>query len=126
MLRLTLVLNASPLCSQKWFSDPEEFKPERFVEEGKDVKQPATSRPLGAPGVPDFAFAPFGAGVRTCVGQRLAVVESLLLLCSVVRKFNFTLDKGKHGEEGHVYIHNDITIGPKKGLFLQFQPRAPA
>jgi hypothetical protein len=39
---------------------------------------------------------PFGAGPRTCVGQRLAMMEAVQILSSVVKHFDFKLDGTLH------------------------------
>jgi len=55
---------------------PEIFDPARFLR--------------GKP--PDrFAFVPFGAGPRVCVGAQLALVEVVLMLAILVRNFHFGL-----------------------------------
>jgi cytochrome P450 len=38
-----------------------------------------------------FAFVPFGAGPRVCVGAQLALVEVVLVLAILVRNFRFGL-----------------------------------
>jgi cytochrome P450 len=45
-----------------------------------------------APAPPRFAFLPFGAGPRICVGAQFAMAEAVLVLASMVRRFHITLD----------------------------------
>ena len=48
--------------------------------------------PKGCPdGGPMYGFVPFGAGKRTCPGQRLAMLESVIILASIVKHFQFRL-----------------------------------
>jgi len=62
------------------FPDPDAFKPERFL----DVGELQMSKPVGGPHHP-FSFVPFGAGQRTCVGQRLSQIEAVMMLSAVVK-----------------------------------------
>ncbi|TQL57326.1 cytochrome P450 [Propioniferax innocua] len=54
----------------RWWDDPYEFKPERFLEAG----------PLPA------AYFPFGAGDRICIGQHLALMEVVLVVATILRR----------------------------------------
>ena len=60
------------------WSNPEAFIPARFLPD--------------APGPPRFAFMPFGAGPRICVGAQFAMAEAVLVLASLVQRFEWTLD----------------------------------
>lgn len=53
--------------------DPDAFDPSRFLP--------------GAEPPPRFAFLPFGAGPRVCVGAQFAMTEAVLVLASLVRRF---------------------------------------
>jgi cytochrome P450 len=53
--------------------DPEHFDPGRFL-------------PGGAP-YDRFAYLPFGAGPRVCVGAQFALAESTLALAALIQKF---------------------------------------
>ncbi|KAG8996749.1 hypothetical protein FRB94_008044 [Tulasnella sp. JGI-2019a] len=56
----------------KYFPDPYEFKPERFMK---------TMNPNA------HAFIPFSAGTRACVGRHFSEVESVCLIAHMVRDF---------------------------------------
>ncbi|GMS93067.1 hypothetical protein PENTCL1PPCAC_15242 [Pristionchus entomophagus] len=61
------------------FENPEEFRPERFLEEdGKTVNKKATERMIA-----------FGMGKRQCVGEGLARTEIFLVLGSLLLNYRF-------------------------------------
>ena len=62
----------------EFFPDPEQFKPERFLE------------PTHHPN----AFIPFGGGPRLCVGMRFALNEMRMCIAKIISKFEFTLSPG--------------------------------
>ncbi|RCG27251.1 cytochrome P450 [Sphaerisporangium album] len=66
----------------RWFPDPEEFRPERWTD-AFDATLPA------------HAWFPFGGGPRACPGARFALVESVLVLATVARRFSLRVDPGE-------------------------------
>ncbi|KAG4943085.1 hypothetical protein JHK85_047731 [Glycine max] len=62
-----------------WGNDVNEFNPGRF----SDGVARAGKHPL--------AFIPFGLGVRTCIGQNLAVLQTKLALAIILQRFSFRL-----------------------------------
>ncbi len=58
------------------WQDPDLFRPARFMPD-----QPAPAR---------FAFMPFGAGPRVCVGAQFAMTEAILVLAAIVGRFKIT------------------------------------
>ena len=76
------VLTASPAAvanNPKIFSNPEQFKPERWIEK-TDLGTIETSTHL-----------PFSAGARRCIGEQLALIESKVMLCELIRRFKIEL-----------------------------------
>ena len=63
---------------RRYWRDPDAFDPSRFLP--------------GAPAVPRFAYLPFGAGPRVCVGAQFALTEATLVLAMLVRELQVTLD----------------------------------
>ncbi|KAL4297117.1 hypothetical protein GQ457_12G023630 [Hibiscus cannabinus] len=62
-----------------WGNDVNEFNPARFSE---GVAR-AAKHPVG--------FIPFGLGVRTCIGQNLAILQTKLTLSILLQRFSFRL-----------------------------------
>lgn len=62
------------------FDDPEEFKPERFLKEGKIH-------------LPDN-FIPFGFGKHRCMGETLARANVFLFTASMLQHYNFNIPPG--------------------------------
>lgn len=69
----------------RW-KDPEEFKPERFLQEGKEQCEYI--------GGNDFGFLPFGAGRRACAGIALAEKMMIYFLGSLLHSFDWRLQEG--------------------------------
>jgi cytochrome P450 len=89
----------------RYFSDPERFDPDRWSEEA-------------ARKVPRFAYLPFGAGPRVCIGAAFAAMETSLLLATIAQRFRLTLDPGHR-----VVPLTSITLRPKYGIRMQLHSR---
>jgi cytochrome P450 len=63
----------------RYFDHPLEFRPQRWADG-------AASR------LPRFAYFPFGGGPRVCIGNRFAMMEAVLLLACIARRFRLELD----------------------------------
>jgi len=65
------------LNDKRHFSQPEKFNPSWWRENvGK---------------LDPYAFTPFSAGPRNCIGQHLAIVESKIIIAEFLKKFDFKL-----------------------------------
>jgi cytochrome P450 len=65
---------------QLW-RDSAVFDPSRFMPE--------------APQPPRFAYLPFGAGPRVCVGAQFALAEATLVLAALIQNFEIDMDPGE-------------------------------
>ena len=71
------------LHDPKRYPDPEEFKPERFLNEDGSVRED-----------PALSLA-FGVGKRICPGRHLVDSTVFIVACSVLSVFNVTKSKDK-------------------------------
>jgi cytochrome P450 len=63
--------------SEEFWSDNKEFRPDRWLPGNKDTINP-------------YAFIPFVAGPRICIGYRFALLEAKLALANLLINFRFT------------------------------------
>jgi cytochrome P450 len=88
---------------RRYFSDPEKFVPERWLDE--------QSRKL-----PRFAYFPFGGGPRQCIGAAFATMEANLLLATIAQRFRLS------AVSGHPVVPvPSFTLRPKHGLRMMAQ-----
>ncbi|MEZ3115500.1 cytochrome P450 [Halobaculum sp. MBLA0147] len=87
----------------RWWDDPETFRPERFA--GDDDRHP-------------FAYFPFGAGPRRCIGERFARAEAKLVVAAFADAFTFD----RVTEEFEMLA--SLTAVPDRPLELRFRDRA--
>ncbi|XP_030239395.1 cytochrome P450 4p1-like [Drosophila navojoa] len=70
-----IVLNMYELHrNPKYWSAPEEFQPERFLPENSKDRH-------------TYAFMPFSAGQRNCIGQKYAMLEIKTFMTVIVKRF---------------------------------------
>ena len=67
---------------EEYFPDPEKFDPERFTPEREKR-------------LPRYAYLPFGAGPRICIGMYFAMMEGHLLLATLAQRVSFSLIPGQ-------------------------------
>ena len=98
----------SPYVAQRradrW-PEPEAFRPERFIDA-------APQR---------FAYLPFGAGPRLCIGQGFARIEGTLILSALARRLRLDLTPA-----GVPAVEPLVTLRPHGGLKLRVSPRPAA
>jgi enediyne biosynthesis protein E7 len=91
-----------------YWDEPEAFAPERFLRAGG---APPPTRPR-------FAYLPFGAGPRACIGSQLALLELRLVVAMVARQFRLTLVPGHP-----VTVEPLSTLRPRHGLRMRLEER---
>ncbi|MGC1789270.1 MAG: cytochrome P450 [Terriglobales bacterium] len=82
----------------RFFSNPEKFDPNRWTTEQCQK-------------LPKFAYFPFGGGPRQCIGASFAMMEAVLLLATIARKFQL------HPVASHpVVALPSFTLRPREGI----------
>jgi cytochrome P450 len=85
----------------RFWNQPDRFIPERW-ENGLAER------------LPRFAYFPFGGGPRTCIGGAFAMLEAVLVLATIARRFAF------EPAEGHaVKPDPGFTLRPSPGVSLR-------
>ena len=91
---------------RRLWADPEAFDPGRFLP--------------GAPPPPRFAYLPFGAGPRVCIGAQFALSEAVLSLARLLARFRLVLD-----ESEPVLPLAVVTTQPDRHPRFRLIPRKP-
>jgi cytochrome P450 len=102
---------ASPWVSHRhpaFFPDAEGFAPERF-------------EPDALAKLPKYAYFPFGAGPRLCIGQGFAMLETTLVFAMILRRFRLDLEPGFQ-----VVPEPTITLRPARGVRVRLVAISPA
>lgn len=95
---------------RRWFDAPEEFRPERWAE-GLAER------------LPKYAYIPFSAGPRNCIGSSFAMMEAMVILAVMVSRAR--LQRAGHGE---TTAFPSITLRPSGNVQVTVsrRPRSPA
>ena len=93
----------SPWVTHRWshlWENPDVFDPERFSPERSE-------------GRPRFAYYPFGAGPRACIGSEFAMLQAQLVVATVAQRYRLSLIDGQEVEPRPA-----LTLQPRKGLMV--------
>ena len=84
-----------------FWSQPEQFRPERFAAKAASVKH-------------RYAYLPFGIGPRVCLGNHFALLEMLILLAQIVPRYTLKLVP-------NYLVKREVmmTMRPRRGLPMQ-------
>ena len=93
-----------------FWTNPEGFDPERFAPERPEQHRPEQRR---------FAYFPFGAGPRICIGNNFALLEMVLTLATVSQRYTLELVEGEQGK-----MQPKITLRPKEGIRVRLKVSA--
>lgn len=86
-----------------FWSDPERFLPERWLSGERSLSR--------------YAYMPFGAGPRACVGTHFALIEGPLLLALIGQRYDLRLAQDR------VEPQLMVTLRPKDGILMTRHPR---
>jgi cytochrome P450 len=93
--------------SQRHWENPENFDPERFSKANEKQHTP-------------FAHLPFGAGPRGCIGGNYAMLQMLMILSVLLRRYDFHLIPGQTIEPRPMVI-----LRPEHGIRMTFTEAIP-
>ncbi|MGH1417778.1 MAG: cytochrome P450 [Hyphomicrobiaceae bacterium] len=82
----------------KFWEEPEEFRPERWI--GDQAKKRVK-----------YSYIPFGAGKRSCIGGAMSQVENTLALVQLLRRF-----QPEYVGQEPPSLNATVTLTPKGGL----------
>ncbi|GBG92357.1 hypothetical protein CBR_g55238 [Chara braunii] len=111
-----------------FWDDPENFNPDRFLTQksgqgipGWDGLDPQRTPTALYPNevTSDFAFLPFGGGMRKCVGDQFALMESTVALAMLLQRFDLRL---RDPPETVIPV-TGATIHTKNGLYCRLRRR---
>jgi cytochrome P450 len=91
----------------EYFPDPERFDPDRFSAEREKT-------------IPRFAFLPFGAGPRVCIGNHFALMEGQILVATMAQRLRFELLSQRPVDAEPL-----ITLRPRGGIPMRVRRRQP-
>jgi enediyne biosynthesis protein E7 len=89
----------------QYWKDPDAFRPERFDAEHESER-------------PRFAYIPFAAGPRHCIGESLALYEMLMHLYKVARHYRLTL-----ASDEPIELEAQINLRTRKPLVMRLERR---
>jgi cytochrome P450 len=99
----TWAMNRSRLI---WGADADDFRPERWLEDGNLIAKPASEYPV------------FNGGPRTCLGKKMAELVAIQVIATLVKTFDFAAV-----DDRERISKNSLTLPMEGGLPCYVQQR---
>jgi cytochrome P450 len=89
----------------RYYEEPSAFRPNRWLAGLQHT-------------LPRFAYMPFGGGPRVCIGQHFAMMEAVLMLATIIRRFRI-----EWVGDRPIVPEPSITLRPKHGVDVRLARR---
>jgi cytochrome P450 len=86
----------------RYWESPETFDSERFIKANEKLRTP-------------FTYLPFGGGPRVCIGNQYAMLQILMILSDLLRRYDFQLTPGQT-----IKARPMVILRPKHGIRMTF------
>ncbi|XP_068622808.1 cytochrome P450 6k1-like [Battus philenor] len=93
-----------------YYKDPNKFDPDRFLPDNEKRMKP-------------FTYLPFGEGVRSCIGEHLAIQTMTFVLAHVLLNYKILPKKNAELPSKIGFQKYGLLIGPGQNLYVDFITR---
>ncbi|KAL9641998.1 hypothetical protein ABK040_004054 [Willaertia magna] len=99
---------------KNYWTNPQEFNPDRFDESNKEGISPIIIKPL--------TFIPFSLGMRKCIGSQFSLYETCMIITRCLQFMSFKFSPEMKVEPHEVKGKQIITIKPTDDFIIRIEP----